>query len=395
MTYLYLDDESDTSLRSFIRRVAPEGGDLIINPARPGSFAEQIEAAMQGEFDGLILDLRLDKIANEGGAKADYRAPTLAQEIRTRAAEKLHGGDDEGGDDMDEEERGKSEFPIVLWSTEPRLRKSYDRDKTSHDLFDLICDKGDLLSTDPTVPEEEKAPMVGVRLQSLVAGYRKIQALRDETGNDERFYRFLGFSEPPDDLDERLSEFALSDVPPAERPAHEYARFVRRQVLESEGPLIDRRTLAARLGVDTGSSEDFDELVQTFDDAIYRGVFCEGWPRWWSEGAEELAEDLIEESLRSLTASERVHLLSRATGLSRLRAAEPIAEGDSSAFWVVCQATDRPLDPRDGFVLDSGRRYPWQRDKYVSRQAVENRVLGRRHLRLTVSERERASVLAL
>lgn len=249
------------------------------------------------------------------------------------------------------------------------------------------------MSTDPAVPEEEKAPMVGLRLQSLVTGYRKIQELRDETDGDERFYRFLGFSEPPDHLDERLSEFALSDVPPTERPAHEYARFIRRQVLESAGPLIDRRTLAARLGVDVEASEDFDELVQAFDDAIYRGVFREGWLRWWAEVTEDLAENLVEESLRSLTAPERVERLTKATGLGKLRAAEPISEGDSSAFWVVCQATDRPLDPRDGFVLDSGRRYPWQRDKYVSRYAVENKMLGRRHLRLTVSERERASAL--
>ena len=395
MTYLYLDDEIDSSLRSFIRRVAPEGGELTIVPSHPGSFAGQIETAMHGEYDGLILDLRLDKVTNDG-IQADYRAPTLAQEIRTRAAEALHDEEseklhEEGGEG--DEAKGRSEFPIVLWSTEPRLRQSYDRDKTSHDLFDLICDKDDMVSLDPAVPEEEKAPMVGVRLQSLVVGYKAIQALRDETGDDERFYRFLGLESPPEFLDERLADFALSEVSPQERPAHEYARFVRRQVLESEGPLVDRRTVAARLGIDMATSADFDELLLRFESGVYGGVFHEGWPRWWAEEVEELAEDLIDDDLRSLSASERVERLSKATGFGGLRAAEPISDGDSDAFWVVCQATDRPLDPRDGYVMEAGRRYPWQRDKYVSRYAVENRMLRRRHLRLTVSERERAAAL--
>ena len=388
MTYFYLDDEIDTSLRSFIRRVAPESGDLTIVPSHPGTFADQIEAAMRGDYDGLILDLRLDKVAGDSGVQADYRAPTLAQEIRTRAAEQLH--DEEGERDAN---RGQSEFPIVLWSTESRLRQSYDRDKTSHDLFDLICNKEDMVSTDPAVSEDEKAPTVGMRLQSLVTGYKAIQVLRDETDSDERFYRFLGFGSAPDFLDERLAEFALSESPPQERPAHEYARFVRRQVLESEGPLIDRRTVAARLGIDMAASKDIDKLLLLFESGIYRGVFHKGWPRWWSDMIEEQAEEMIEDDLRLLPASMRVEKLAKATGLTQLHAAEPISKGDSDAFWVVCQATDKPLDPRDGYVLEAGRRYPWQRDKYVSRYAVENRMLRRRHLRLTVSERERADAL--
>lgn len=389
MTYLYLDDEITTSLRSYVRRVAPKEGDLTIETVRPSAFAEQIEAAMRGSFDGMILDLRLDKVAGEDGVQADYRAPALAQEIRTRAAEELLDEDGTG-----DENRGRSEFPIALWSTDMRLRQSYDRDKTSHDLFDLLCVKEHLVSTDPSVPDEEKAPAVAQRLRSLVTGYQTIKALRDETDEgDEQFFRFLGFDAPPDGVDERLYRYVLSEAPPRERPAHEYARFIQREVLESAGPLLDRQTVAARLGVDVAGSDDFGELLGRFDEAAYSGVFHEGWPRWWSDVVEEVAEVLIGASLRPLTAPERVEHLSAATGLDGLVAAEPITADDTTDFWVVCQATNRPLNPRDGFVLETGRRYPWQRDKYVSRYAAENRMLSRRHLRLTVSERERADAL--
>ncbi len=384
MKYLYLDDEIDSSLRAYTRQVAPEGGALSIEPAHPGAYNDQIESAMGEEYDGLILDLRLDLATSADGTRADYRAPTLAQEIRTRAAEDLLG----------ESHRGRGEYPIALWSTDERLDQSYARDNTSHDLFDLLCVKEHLVSDSPDVPSEKKAPAVGRRLCSLVEGYRRIKALRTEIGPEEQFYRYLGFEAVPDFLDERLAQLVPFDSAPENRPAHEYARFIRREVLESAGPLLDRRTMAAQLGIDAERSDDFDLLLErVFGEAVYTGVFHEGWPRWWAEPVQDLTEKLAGTELRALAAPERVAILHGATALEGLHPAEPLVEGDGNEFWVVCRATDRGIDPRDGFVVDTGRRYPWQRDQYVSRYAVQQRLLTRRHLRLTITERERADAL--
>jgi hypothetical protein len=72
------------------------------------------------KLDGLILDLRLDQTVGQGQEQADYRAGSLAQEIRTLATE------------------GKiSAFPIFLWSIDKNLSKSFNRDSSSQEIFDF------------------------------------------------------------------------------------------------------------------------------------------------------------------------------------------------------------------------------------------------------------------
>jgi hypothetical protein len=155
--------------------------------------------------------------------------------------------------------------------------------------------------------------------------------------------------------------------------------------------------VAARLGIDAGSSDDFDTLLdRSFSGASYTGPFYAGWPRWWSEPVESAWATLTGREpgeLRSMTADERVAGIKGASGLAGLVAAVPTTAGESTEFWVTCQITGRPLDPGDGFVLDAGRRYPWQRDQYVSEDAVRRNLLAERRWRLATSERERAREL--
>jgi hypothetical protein len=365
--YIYLDDEPPAEVRGYVREVEGATTGLSITHYSPKSYPQQVpflrKQERTGELDGLILDLRLDEFPDwevEDGKKAEYRAATLAQEIRTRATERLIG-----------------EYPIVLWSTDERLRRSYTRDDTSHDLFDYKVIKGDIEDVD-------RAALIAIRLKSLVDGYREIRAIRStlRAGND-RVFRFLGFTKQPEFFDERISSvFAMREGP---IPAHEYSRFILRELLESPGPLIDKRILSARLGIDVDRSPDFGKLVvKLFGGAEYKGPFREGWPRWWAALVDEIWYGLkgAPGALRSTAAKDRVMFLRSRSRLKGLEHAVPLQDHYSTKYWTICCATGRPLDPRDGYLLDQQPHYPWQDRLYVSLEAELTGVLRQKHLRI-------------
>ena len=179
--YLYLDDADFNQIQAFTDAIRNERANLSIDHQKPRRFDEQIDRLTkvfgQDEFDGLILDLWLHQFANEEGEKANYRAPTLAQQLRTLGTE------------------GKlEEFPIVLWSDDRKLKKSYSSDESAHDLFDLTCAKENLA-------EAATRSYIALQLESLVSGYKEIRQIR---ADNKRLYKFLGFSELPDFLDPRI-----------------------------------------------------------------------------------------------------------------------------------------------------------------------------------------------
>lgn len=368
--YIYLDDENPSTVRPFAQAIEQEHKDLEIELHAPKPYREQISLLRDTSHEGIILDLRLDLRVNwekEGGERADYRATTLAQEIRTRATE-----------------GNFKECPLVLWSTDSRLKRSYDRDNTSHDLFDLKCVKSDFL-------DENIAKQVALRLVSLVLGYRNITEIRSSNTHSKfQFYRFLGFKDDPGFIDPRiLGRFEGVESP---IPAHKYARFIIYEVLEPSGPLMDENILAARLGIDIQDSPDFNKLKDKhLKTAAYSGTFCEGWPRWWAYRLDEWWKNVEgkQPPLRTLSASERVKILKKVTNLKRLSSAVPIEKGYSDKFWTVCHATKKPLDPKDGFILQAPEFRLWQDKSYISLKAAVDGSMEEAHLVIDRTDRER------
>ena len=155
--------------------------------------------------------------------------------------------------------------------------------------------------------------------------------------------------------------------------------------LVKPGPLIDELTLAARLGVDTATSEDWEKLKGKFSKAAkFNGPFGEGWVRWWAALLEVWWRSLDVDMpfLRTTSASERVKLICKHTKLTGLSAAKPIGEGYSETYWTVCQATQKPLDPRDGLIIDQPDAKLWQDKLYVSLEAELTRERHMKGLRL-------------
>lgn len=361
--YLYLDDADAHQLEPFTEPINRLENSLSISLRKPKKFDAQVEdlKTFSQDFDGLILDLLLHQTPNEQGEKANYRGTTLAQHLRTLGTEGT-----------------LKEFPIVLWSDADKLEKAYSSDGSAHDLFDMTCRKEDLANQSSMVK-------VARQLESLVVGYKDIGQIR---ANNERLYKFLGL-ESVGALDPRIDEFSSGRG--KRPPIHEYARFILKELLLIPGILIDERTLATRLGINTETSGDWEELKSSFDSSKYQGVFKEGWPRWWASGIETWWRALGDGTpiLRSTPASERIKLLGNHTGLKNLSAAVPVAEVYSTAYWTICQATQKPLDPRDGLIIDRPNAKLWQDKLYVSLEAELNRDRRLNGLRLDPLDKER------
>lgn len=366
--YLYIDDEDPASLESYVRAVVGADGDLEIVPERPSNFDQQVQHLLEvlANFDGLILDWQLDDIPAGDGTRVLFRAGALAQELRTR--------------ETSNEVKG---LPIILWSTKPKLRKSYYGDHTSHDLFDVLYDKESVV---------DNAQVVNEQLASLAHGYKRITSILSQ---GVALAELFGInSEVFESLDPRFT----GSLSKTERlPIHEYARFILKEVVLRPGPLINEEVLAARLGIDKQESPDWNELLEhVLNRFAYSGPFSDAWPRWWSQLVEtnwwrSLGEDLP--NLNSLRARERVAVITERTGARGLVAAKPINDSYGDYFRTVCEVTRRPLDPVDGVMIDEKEPKSWQDLRYISLEAALERRGEEEGLRPHPTEMERLKVI--
>lgn len=340
MKYLYLDDEQEQKTADIVELLQSEVDGLEIITDAPKSFGDEIKRLKEEEYDGLMFDLRLDV-----KSEAEYRAFTLAQEIRTRATE------------------GKMpDIPIVVCSTDAKLKKSYNKDGTGHDLFDRKYLKGEELV--------ENSEVVANELMCLAKGYKDISNIKSKArGVGPQLKQFFGLSdESLQFLDVRLIEhFGKVE---GKLPVHEYARFILNEMIFTSGPLVEENVLAARLGVDKGS-EDFLELINVkLSSSIYTGPFGDYWKRWWWHSVENWWNSKADEDLAFLTASERIEELKKITKLNNLNVQAPRNIGDSTNFWTVCELYKTPIDQLDGFLIQGKEPLAWQDGKYMSYDAA-------------------------
>jgi hypothetical protein len=347
--YLCIDDQPEDYLLPLLDQLAGYSVNLHFDRMHPQDFASQFERirklAAEGECFGLLVDLRLDQVADPDGTKVYYRGPTLAQELRTRMAE---------GD--------IPSFPIVLWSMNDNIVHSYAPDSSSHDLFDAVYAKDD--------GRHPLGEMVAEELYWLAAGYNQLSQIF-ERNNGFVLEDVIGLVEGDRDyLDPRLISFLKGKV------VYEVAGKIVNTLLRSEGVLVSEKMLAARLGIDIDKSGDsWPQLLREIQPTAYTGVFHDAWPRWWTHRVEAWWSELVahKASLRKFSAPERAEVVNSKYGLKLISAA-PIQEGYSLRYSTICVATERALDPVDGFKVYSARQDGWQESKYVSAFAVLTRV---------------------
>lgn len=201
--YLYIDDESGPSEESALNGFN-DAGIIDVERFNLADFKEfgllrnEIIKRRHGNlFDGLIIDLRLD---GNGIDRVDFNATSIAQELRSITA------------------RGDiSSFPIILCSTEPKIRETYDVDKSSHDLFDYKFEKS-------MNPETQRFSR---KLHSLANGYAW---LNSEKLTPEKIFSGVD----PNTLDARILErFDETN----KLVVYDYAHFVVKNLFHNTNPL--------------------------------------------------------------------------------------------------------------------------------------------------------------
>lgn len=318
--------------------VVEHSKELHIDIEHPATFQTNsaLISRLKG-YQGLILDWRLDEISSKTDRKkADFRAATLAQEIRTRETEKkIH------------------PLPIVVWSQESKLKGSYQGDFTSHDLFNWIYKKEEIV---------ENPNVVHDQLLSLALGYKYIDKFR----STKKKFNLSDLLKAKDTyVDIRVQEYFSSTA----RTVHEIARFIIQDLLRRPGLLIDELRLASRLGIDKNASKDWKKILDLIAKYKYLGPFGDAWERWWAFGVEKewwLRTSSQDSPLSILNAKERVEIIKKKTGFRNLIVAEPIKPKYHTRFYTICEHTKKPLDPIDGVIIAEKEPQPWQERRYIS-----------------------------
>lgn len=355
--YLYIDDEEKKIREPLAKKLSDEK--IKVDTKHVSeielSNTERIKQIVEN-YDGLLLDLRLDQTASEDENKVrvPFTATVYAQHIRTLVT----------NGDIDKD------IPIVLFSTDDKLQKVYFVDLTSQDLFDRYIDKNE-------IPKNAK-----IKLISLAEGYRRI--------NDEKNIEKLVGLDSLSELDERI--FARYDSP--DIPTHEYAQVILKDLIYISGVLINELMLASRFGIDIKKSDDWKELKEYFKKAKYAGVFSDGWNRWWMHLVDDIFYAKTKTYLSYLDADERVRLLKEITNLEKLVAAKPIKESKSNRFWTYCMILERPLDPLEGFKINTPTEpKAWQEYSYCSLYSILEQKHTSKGITIHPSDRERLEAI--
>ncbi|MHB1922949.1 MAG: hypothetical protein ACYCOO_12015 [Chitinophagaceae bacterium] len=357
--YLYIDDENGASeistLHGFndFNLVEVERFPLVDFIEFGKLKLELIERINNNNFDGLIVDLRLD---GTGENRTEFNATALSQELRSVAAQ---------GDIRT--------FPIVLCSTEEKIKKTYNSDKTSHDLFDYKISKSN--------PHPDWAKL-STKLLSLANGYLALNQ------SNLTLEQVLGLQNR-NSLDQRIVEKMDSLV-----VHYDFSHFIIKNFLHQTNPLINEKILAARLGIDINKTprKSWSKLkLDYFSSACYSGLFSDGWNRWWADDIVDIFLKASGERLAFLKAEQRVDHLKKITGIYDLVEAKPLKFCNSSEFWTICEGYKVPIDPLEAFkIAVSVDLKPWQESKYISLLAIlEREGYTDRGLRVHPSELEK------
>ena len=338
--YVYIDDDTLKKSQDKVEGFQSEFVN-IFSQQHKGSWELQLNYIQEisQDIDGIILDLGLCDLPNEDLEHANFRGTSLAQEIRTRQKEGII-----------------KSLPIILFSGNDKL--SLLLETTGLDLFDLCIDKESV--------NDEVFDELSSKLYALAKGYCLIN------NNVERNIEQI-LCVPIEDIDNRLI-VELNSL--KKNPVHVIASFIINELLNHQGLLIDEQTLAARLGVDKVKSEDWNLLLEQLQFAKYKGVFSEGWERWWMKSIEEWWEkEISKKSLRTMGSSQRIMKIKENLNLTKLIPYNKVNGTDSDAFWTICQGYKKPIDTIDGLLIAGQENlYPWQEPKFVSIDAAVKRI---------------------
>jgi CheY-like chemotaxis protein len=374
VNYLLIDDDTkgDLPVEGYAEQlIALSQGSLKVETYRPTSIQEVLKFIAEKKPDGILMDVAFTNAPTEDRAPLPYDGIALAQQIRTLQTRGMTYG-----------EASLPEFPIVRFSKADVIREYVGGDTTSEDLFEERVYKETIIDYGETVARQ---------LVSLAIDYPVINeyAAKNEK-SDEALARLLGCEE---EFLSRIDARALLGLRRSDAPTHVLSRFLTGPIFSRPGPMIDEELLAIRLGIDQDKSSDWSSLLETLNSTKYKGVFAQGYGRWWMALVLEWWNEQVdsERPLIRLSAYDRVDTIKEQMGMSEL---VPIAEDHDSPgtkFWHRCVKSTRPVDPTFGFPLMS----EWGQETWhdVDYLCLEEAKRDPRNPRFPPAERKRIAKL--
>ncbi len=346
--YLYIDDEGKYTSEALADGLSSEN--VSVEYKHVSEFTTEYIKNNLVNYDGILLDLRLDDTPNS----SDFTATEFAQHIRTLVT------------------KGEltKDLPIILFSTDEKLQQVYATDLSSHNLFDSYIRK---VNTHKNASKE---------LSALAKGYIKIEK------NQDNITKLMGVDKLSNLQNEILSRFLEEK---SKIPIHEYAQFILKELIFITGVLINEDILASRLGVDKLNTniEDWNKIKELFENAKYKGVFCEAWDRWWINDIDSIFNKITGHYLAQLNAKEKINKFNEMLQSENIKYSEPIKHNHSFFYSTVCKAYNRPLDVMEGFrVYSTKEPKSWQEYEYFSLDAFLEGKLEEKNIKIHSIDKE-------
>lgn len=344
--YLYVDDEGGDKVESYVDGLSKDGIVVEYKHVNDKFNTDYIKKNLVN-YDGILLDLRLDDTPDS----SDFTASEFAQHIRTLVTK---------GD-------LKKDLPIVLFSTDEKLQKVYSIDLSSHNLFDAYIQK---VNTPDNASKD---------LFALAKGYREIEKSKNN------LEKLIGLEDLYDLNGEIFARFLVENI---NIPAHEYAQVILKDLIYVTGVLINENVLAARLGTDKEKSADWKQVKDIFEFAKYKGVFCDGWNRWWEHEINNIFKQEFQINQSYLNADEKCQLF-KDRGINNIISPKPIKFNSSNRFTTVCKVLNQPLDSLEGYRTYSSKPLKqWQEYDYVSLNAFAEKLNESKNIRVHPDDKD-------
>lgn len=366
LKFYYIDDEDGSPEQSTRDSLIEFGLNVEIFDFEEltdfGSIKDKILILSKDEnFGGLIIDLRLD---GSGKNRTHFNATALAQEIRSMA----------GRGDI-------ALFPMILTSTEEKLSETYYNDKTSHDLFDYKMVK---YSKDNIKKRWEKRAK---KINSLAKGYKSLSSILIQPHIHQIYEDNVVDEDAINNVAVEIFGEKVLRMPDTrfiskiyellnQKDTHLIVDFIIKEMFHFTNPLMNQRILFSKLGLNYAeqSESNIDKIKSLFDDSKYKGIYSEGWERWWIYDVENKLNTLFETNFSFLTATKRVEKLESILETT-LEVSKPIKHCVSNSFDTICEATKRPIDSLEAYRVGTSHNYqPWQIFKVMSLEAILERI---------------------
>ncbi|AZV76950.1 hypothetical protein EBB79_02930 [Parasedimentitalea marina] len=268
----FIDDNETENV--YAKTMSTKGA-LKLAYEAPEQVSRHAKSVFARKPDLLVLDFRLDE-DSDLDPNETYKGSVLAQQVRDCSTA-----------------TPEHDFPIVLVSSEDKIREQFAPDLTSHDLFDKVYSKEEV---------NDRRDEIRVELLSLCDGY---QILRRSVGSYDLFKLTKLDAEEDYILDHQELELAIRR---ASAP-HQIASIFLNQLIGQTGLLLDVDEACARLGV---AQSERDEVEIYLDEcgARYSGLFSNGWPRFWAHRLDQISGEVFGQRATGVPADQRAAKLS-------------------------------------------------------------------------------------